>query len=157
MTGVFWLNISLILLLLVKSNPAKPTVAYAMHVCREPQDDGYTLIPSPEKTVLEINESELSLTFESSSDTPKRKKTPSEVRSQKPTPFQLTLPSRLRVDNQLKRKTNWGKAIGTKQDIKRTLLKGVPLSFENWCKWLFWSGKPNFLWEGWRLDYINVL
>uniref|UniRef100_A0A3B4UY15 DLEC1 cilia and flagella associated protein n=1 Tax=Seriola dumerili TaxID=41447 RepID=A0A3B4UY15_SERDU len=71
----------------VKSNPAKPTLAYAMHVSKEPQDDGYTLIPSPEKIVLEMNESDLSLTFESSSDTPKRKKTPKEKPNQtKPRP-----------------------------------------------------------------------
>lgn len=50
-----------------------------MHVSKEPQDDGYTLIPRPEKA--EMNESDLSLTFESSSDTPKRKKTPREVRN----------------------------------------------------------------------------
>ncbi|KAG7224920.1 hypothetical protein INR49_014836 [Caranx melampygus] len=62
----------------VKSNPAKPTVAYTMHVSKEPQNDGYTLIPCPEKAVLEMNESDLSLTFESSSDTPKRKETPRE-------------------------------------------------------------------------------
>lgn len=83
MTSVFWLNISLFILLLVKSNPAKPTIASTMHVCREPQDDGYTIIPSPEKTMAEMNESELNLTLESSSDTSKRKKTPREVRSQK--------------------------------------------------------------------------
>ncbi|GAA6215002.1 deleted in lung and esophageal cancer protein 1 [Lates japonicus] len=71
----------------VKPNPAKPTIAYAMHVSREPQDDGYTLIPSPEKTALEMNESDLSLTFESSSDTPKRKKIPREKPNQtKPRP-----------------------------------------------------------------------
>ncbi|XP_023263678.1 deleted in lung and esophageal cancer protein 1 [Seriola lalandi dorsalis] len=71
----------------VKSNPAKPTLAYAMHVSKEPQDDGYTLIPSPEKIVLEMNESDLSLTFKSSSDTPKRKKTPKEKPNQtKPRP-----------------------------------------------------------------------
>ncbi|XP_031705648.1 deleted in lung and esophageal cancer protein 1 [Anarrhichthys ocellatus] len=55
----------------IKSNPAKPTIAYTMHISREPQNDGYTLMPSPEK-----NESDRSLTLESSSDTPKRKKTP---------------------------------------------------------------------------------
>nr|XP_020458002.1 deleted in lung and esophageal cancer protein 1 isoform X2 [Monopterus albus] len=62
----------------IKLNPAKPTAAYTMHISREPQDDGYTLIPSSEKAVTEMNESELSLTFQSSSDTPKRKKTPGE-------------------------------------------------------------------------------
>ncbi|XP_039983101.1 deleted in lung and esophageal cancer protein 1 [Xiphias gladius] len=71
----------------VKSNPAKPTVAYAMHVSKEPQDDDYTVISSPEKTALEMNESDLSLTFESSSDNPKRKKTPREKPNQtKPRP-----------------------------------------------------------------------
>lgn len=87
MTGVFLLNISLIPFLLVKSNPAKPTIAYTMRMSREPQDDGYTVIGGSEKTVPEMNESDLSLTLESSSDTPKWKKTPREVRSQKPTLF----------------------------------------------------------------------
>ncbi|XP_071341210.1 deleted in lung and esophageal cancer protein 1 [Trachinotus anak] len=71
----------------VKSNPAKATIAYTMHVSKEPQDDGYTLIPCPEKTVLERNESDLSLTFESSSDAPERKKTSREKPNQtKPRP-----------------------------------------------------------------------
>lgn len=73
----------------VKSNPGKPTIASTMHVSREPQDDGYTLMPSPEKIAAEINESDLNLTFESSSDTQKRKYTPREVRSQTPIPFWL--------------------------------------------------------------------
>ena len=64
----------------VKFNLAKPTIAYAMHVSKKPQDDGYTLTPSPEKTVL--NKSHFSLTLESSLETPKRGNTPSEVRSQ---------------------------------------------------------------------------
>nr|XP_046227112.1 deleted in lung and esophageal cancer protein 1 isoform X2 [Scatophagus argus] len=71
----------------IKSNPAKPTIAYTMHVSREPQDDGYTLIPSPEKTMPEVNESDLSLTFSSSTDTSERKKTPREKLNQtKPRP-----------------------------------------------------------------------
>ncbi|XP_044032520.1 deleted in lung and esophageal cancer protein 1 isoform X2 [Siniperca chuatsi] len=70
----------------IKSNPAKPTIAYTMHVSREPQDDGYTLIPSPEKSMPEMNESDLSLTFESSSDTPKRKKTRERPNHTKPRP-----------------------------------------------------------------------
>ncbi|KAK1884689.1 Deleted in lung and esophageal cancer protein 1 like [Dissostichus eleginoides] len=56
----------------IKLNPGKPTLSYAMHVSKEPQDDGYTLIPSPEKIIL--GESDLSLTFESSSVTPTRRK-----------------------------------------------------------------------------------
>ncbi|XP_070784344.1 deleted in lung and esophageal cancer protein 1 [Enoplosus armatus] len=69
----------------IKPNPAKPTIAYTMHVSREPQHDGYTLIPSPEKP--EMNESELSLTLESSSCTTKRMKTPREKQNQtKPRP-----------------------------------------------------------------------
>ncbi|XP_054479162.1 deleted in lung and esophageal cancer protein 1 [Anoplopoma fimbria] len=63
---------------IIKSNPAKPTIAYAMHVSREPQDDGYTLMPSPEKIVPQMNKLDRSLTLESTSDTPKRKKTPKE-------------------------------------------------------------------------------
>lgn len=89
MNGVLSLTDSFIGFLSVKSNPAKPTVAYAMHVSKEPQDDDYTVISSPEKTALEMNESDLSLTFESSSDNPKRKKTPREVRSKETTSFQL--------------------------------------------------------------------
>ncbi|KAK5849638.1 hypothetical protein PBY51_013957 [Eleginops maclovinus] len=64
----------------IKTNPGKPTFSYAMHVSKEPQDDGYTLIPSPEKIVLDA--SELSLTFESSSDTPKRRNPPKEKSKQ---------------------------------------------------------------------------
>lgn len=56
-----------------------------MHMSREPQDDGYTQIPSPEKTIPGMYESDFSLTLESSSYTPKRMKTPSEVRSEKRT------------------------------------------------------------------------
>ncbi|XP_047468119.1 deleted in lung and esophageal cancer protein 1 isoform X2 [Mugil cephalus] len=70
----------------VKSNPAKPTISYTMHVSREPQDDGYTLIPSPERTVLEMNDLDCSLTFESSSDMPKQKKMTSEPNQAKPRP-----------------------------------------------------------------------
>ncbi|XP_029313116.1 LOW QUALITY PROTEIN: deleted in lung and esophageal cancer protein 1 [Cottoperca gobio] len=62
----------------IKSRPGKPTIAYAMHMSREPQDDGYTLIPSQKKMVTEMNELDLSLTFQCSSDTPPRKKTPRE-------------------------------------------------------------------------------
>lgn len=65
----------------VKSVPIKPTFTYTMHVSKEPQDDGYTLIPSSGKTVLEMNESDLSLTFDSSSDISKRKTTAREVSS----------------------------------------------------------------------------
>lgn len=71
------------LFLAVKFNYAKPTVSFNMHVSREPQDDGYTLIPSPEKMVPERNMSESSLTIESSSDAPKRIKSPKEVRGQR--------------------------------------------------------------------------
>ncbi|XP_029979404.1 deleted in lung and esophageal cancer protein 1 isoform X2 [Sphaeramia orbicularis] len=66
----------------VKSNSAKPTVAFTMHVSREPQDDGYTLLPSSETTILEMNESDLSLTFECSSDTFNMKKTSTEKPNQ---------------------------------------------------------------------------
>ncbi|XP_039645855.1 deleted in lung and esophageal cancer protein 1 isoform X1 [Perca fluviatilis] len=71
----------------MKSNPGKPTIAYAMHVSREPQDDGYILIPSSKKIVSGMNESDLSLTLESSLDTPKRTKTSRERPNQsKPRP-----------------------------------------------------------------------
>ncbi|XP_069559633.1 deleted in lung and esophageal cancer protein 1 [Brachyistius frenatus] len=59
----------------VKSTPAEPPFKYAMHVSWKPQDDGYKLIPSPEKTVLEMNELEDSLTCELSSDISRRKET----------------------------------------------------------------------------------
>nr|XP_040023595.1 deleted in lung and esophageal cancer protein 1 isoform X1 [Gasterosteus aculeatus aculeatus] len=58
----------------IKSNPAKPTIAYAMHVSKEPQDDGYTLMPSPGKVVQGMNESKRSPTLDSSSDIAKSKK-----------------------------------------------------------------------------------
>ncbi|XP_070842315.1 deleted in lung and esophageal cancer protein 1 [Chaetodon trifascialis] len=74
----------------VKWNPAKPTIAYAMRVSREPQDDGYTIIPSPEMKVLEM--SDLSLTLESSSDTSKRNKTPRQNQT-KPRPKWKDVPS----------------------------------------------------------------
>ncbi|KAF3703629.1 Deleted in lung and esophageal cancer protein 1 Deleted in lung cancer protein 1 [Channa argus] len=67
-------------LLTVKSNPAKQTIAYAMHVSREPQDDGYTLITRSEKA--ERSESHPCLTFDSSSYTSKRKTTPGEKANQ---------------------------------------------------------------------------
>ncbi|XP_037612878.1 deleted in lung and esophageal cancer protein 1 [Sebastes umbrosus] len=71
----------------IKWNPGKTTISYAMHVSRKPQDDGYTLMPSPEKIIPEMNKSDLSLTFESSSVTPKRKKSPREKPNQtKPRP-----------------------------------------------------------------------
>ncbi|XP_053198841.1 deleted in lung and esophageal cancer protein 1 [Scomber japonicus] len=71
----------------VKTNPGRPTFSYNMHVSREPQDDGYTLIHSLEKTVPEMHQSDLSLTLESSSYTPRGMKTPSEKPNQiKPRP-----------------------------------------------------------------------
>lgn len=72
-------NICVNIPLTVKSSFAKPTIAYAMRTSREPQDDGSTLIPSPKKTVLEMNELDDSLTFESSSDTQQRMRAPEEV------------------------------------------------------------------------------
>ncbi|XP_026216993.1 deleted in lung and esophageal cancer protein 1 [Anabas testudineus] len=78
----------------IKSVPGKPTVTYTMHVSREPQDDGYTLIPSSGRAVSEMNESDLSLTFDASSDTPKRKSTPREKPNQsKPRPKWKDKPS----------------------------------------------------------------
>ncbi|XP_034428742.1 deleted in lung and esophageal cancer protein 1 isoform X2 [Hippoglossus hippoglossus] len=87
----------------VKLNPAKPTIAYTMHLSKEPQDDGYTLIPSPEKTVL--NDSDLSLTFESSLETPKSENTPSEKPNQsKPSPkWKPSAKEKAEVRDELKR------------------------------------------------------
>ncbi|XP_075308844.1 deleted in lung and esophageal cancer protein 1 [Odontesthes bonariensis] len=62
----------------VKSDPTKPTISYAMHKSREPQDDGYTLILTAEKTTLEMNELDRSLTFDHSSDTKKRSRASAE-------------------------------------------------------------------------------
>lgn len=93
MTSVFWFSSSplfKIIFLPVKYDAARPTVAYTMHVSREPRDDGYTLIPSSEKMLSERNESDISLTFECSSDTPMRKKTPREVKSQRLTSYVFT-------------------------------------------------------------------
>ncbi|XP_006810548.1 deleted in lung and esophageal cancer protein 1 homolog, partial [Neolamprologus brichardi] len=56
-----------------KWNPAKPTIAFTMHVSRKPQDDGYTVIRSPEKTGFVDIQLDHSVTFESCSDTPRRK------------------------------------------------------------------------------------
>lgn len=68
-----------------KANLARPTITYAMHVSREPQDDGYTLIPSPEMNLPVISDLDFSLTLESSSnpDIPKRTMIPKQVRSQR--------------------------------------------------------------------------
>lgn len=63
-----------------KWNPAKPTIAFNMHVSREPQDDGYTVVRSPEKTGFVDIQLDPSVTFESCSDTPRRKETQREVR-----------------------------------------------------------------------------
>ncbi|KAK2859516.1 hypothetical protein Q5P01_004136 [Channa striata] len=76
----------------IKSNPAKETVTYTMHVSRVPQDDGYTLISSSEDAALEV--SDHSLTVDSNSYTSKRKTTPTEKANQsKPIPKWKNEPS----------------------------------------------------------------
>lgn len=46
-----------------------PTLSYNKHICTQPQDDGYTLIPSPQKTEQDLlDASEGTLTIASSSD-----------------------------------------------------------------------------------------
>ncbi|XP_041670632.1 deleted in lung and esophageal cancer protein 1 [Cheilinus undulatus] len=71
----------------IKSNPARTTIAHTMHVSRGPQDDGYSLISSPEKALKEMNDSDISPTFESSSDNAKWGKTSREKPNQtKPKP-----------------------------------------------------------------------
>lgn len=65
---------------LVKFHYAKPTISFNMHVSREPQDDGYTVLPAQEGRVPERSLSEKSLTLESSSDLPKRMRSPKQVR-----------------------------------------------------------------------------
>lgn len=77
-----WFTICLVLFLSVKPDPARPTFAYTMRVSREPQDGSCTLIHNPEKTIPGLNESEFSLTLDSSSCTPNRTETPRDVRSQ---------------------------------------------------------------------------
>ncbi|KAM9839708.1 deleted in lung and esophageal cancer protein 1 [Aulostomus maculatus] len=62
----------------VKPDPARPTFAFSMRVSRAPQDDGHTQIPSPEQPASDVTE--LSLTLESSSITPNKKKAPSEIK-----------------------------------------------------------------------------
>ncbi|XP_075906627.1 deleted in lung and esophageal cancer protein 1 isoform X2 [Nelusetta ayraudi] len=64
----------------IKFHYAKPTISFNMHVSREPQDDGYTVLPAQESKVPERSLSEKSLTLESSSDVPKRMKSPKQVR-----------------------------------------------------------------------------
>ncbi|KAM9332633.1 deleted in lung and esophageal cancer protein 1 [Pholidichthys leucotaenia] len=54
----------------IKIDPARPTIAYTMHVSR---DDGYT----PPKAVSEMKELDRSLTFDFTSDVPAWRKTPS--------------------------------------------------------------------------------
>ncbi|XP_072234940.1 deleted in lung and esophageal cancer protein 1 [Leuresthes tenuis] len=71
----------------VKSDPTKPTIAFAMRTSRDPQDDGYMLIQREEKTALEMNELDHSLTCDSSSDTKKRSEASAEKLKQiKPRP-----------------------------------------------------------------------
>ncbi|XP_058478852.1 deleted in lung and esophageal cancer protein 1 [Solea solea] len=72
----------------VKLDLAKPTISFSMHVSKEPQDDGYLLIPSLERTpMLDVNESQLTMTFDSTSDAPQRKTSHREKRNQaKPKP-----------------------------------------------------------------------
>ncbi|XP_039900319.1 deleted in lung and esophageal cancer protein 1 isoform X2 [Simochromis diagramma] len=69
-----------------KWNPAKPTIAFTMHVSRKPQDDGYTVIRHPEKTGFVDIQLDHSVTFESCSDTPRRKETQREPNQTKPKP-----------------------------------------------------------------------
>lgn len=89
------LTVSPVPLLSVKSNLAKPTIAFTQHVSREPQDDGYTLLPSSEMAIPEMNESDLSLTYEHSSDTFNMKKTSAQVSKQMTKWFDVLLPSEL--------------------------------------------------------------
>lgn len=69
---------NLLIFLSAKLDPARPTVAFSMHVSREPQDDGYTLILGPDTV-----ESDFSLTLDSSPDAEKRKETPKKVKLQR--------------------------------------------------------------------------
>lgn len=75
-----WFGATNFLFLSEKWNPAKPTIAFTMHVSRKPQDDGYTVIRRPEKTGFVDIQLDHSVTFESCSDTPRRKETQREVR-----------------------------------------------------------------------------
>ncbi|XP_055364189.1 deleted in lung and esophageal cancer protein 1 isoform X2 [Betta splendens] len=71
----------------IKQNPARPTISYTMHMSREPRDDGCTVIPSSGKPVTEMKESELSMTFDSSSDKATRRNSLRETPNQtKPRP-----------------------------------------------------------------------
>ncbi|KAI7792764.1 putative deleted in lung and esophageal cancer protein 1, partial [Triplophysa rosa] len=64
-----------------KSTPGycQPTVSYNMHICTEPQDDGYTVLPQPARTAQSLlDESEETLTFPSSVESRSVKDTSSE-------------------------------------------------------------------------------
>ncbi|KAM8823094.1 deleted in lung and esophageal cancer protein 1 isoform 2-T2 [Spinachia spinachia] len=74
----------------IKWNLAKHTIAYAMHVSKEPQDDGYTLMPGPGNVVQGSNESKRGLTLDSSSDMAKSKKS---TRESKARPKRMDEPS----------------------------------------------------------------
>lgn len=64
----------------MKFHYAKPTISFNMHVSKEPQDDGYTVLPAQDGRAPERSPSEKSLTLESSSDVPKRMKSPKQVK-----------------------------------------------------------------------------
>ncbi|KAA0704760.1 Deleted in lung and esophageal cancer protein 1 [Triplophysa tibetana] len=64
-----------------KSTPGfcQPTFSYNMHICSEPQDDGYTVLPKPARTAKSLlDESEETLTFLSSVESRSVKGTSSE-------------------------------------------------------------------------------
>ncbi|XP_056594485.1 deleted in lung and esophageal cancer protein 1 isoform X2 [Triplophysa dalaica] len=65
-----------------KSTPGfcQPTFSYNMHICTEPQDDGYTVLPQPARTAQSLlDESEETLTFPSSVESRSVKGTSSEL------------------------------------------------------------------------------
>ncbi|XP_008306151.1 deleted in lung and esophageal cancer protein 1 isoform X2 [Cynoglossus semilaevis] len=57
----------------VKLDPAKPTLCYSMHVSKEPRDDGYLLVHSPDRDDVDLNEVDNAMMVSSSSVTLKKR------------------------------------------------------------------------------------
>lgn len=63
----------------VKLDPAKPTLCYSMHVSKEPRDDGYLLVHSPDRDDVDLNEVDNAMMVSSSSVTLKKRALHKEV------------------------------------------------------------------------------
>lgn len=60
-------------------DPAKPTLCYSMHVSKEPRDDGYLLVHSPDRDDVDLNEVDNAMMVSSSSVTLKKRALHKEV------------------------------------------------------------------------------